>query len=913
MTGRRGVISTEVTEHKEAGIRPLEREGKFRSLCDLSPVGIFLTDTEGYCTYTNQRLQLLCGFASEEGSDERWAQIVHPADREEVFGDWSVYAGEGQEYSRELNFQLAPGAIRWIHVRTAPIFSKEGVVIGHSGMAEDITERKERELALHESESKYRTLMEQASDGIHTYDFKGNFIDANAKLCEMLGYTREDLLRLNVENLIPAEDLAAAPLRFGELRAGETIISERLVRRKDGTLLPVEISGKMLPSGALQAIVRDITKRKQSEEAIRFQAHLLDTVEQAVIATDLSGTIIYWNRFAEKLYGWPAAEIIGRNIIEVTPSQAEQEQASEVMSRLQAGQSWSGQFKVQRRDGTTFPAFITDTPIYNEEGTMVGIVGISSDITERKLVEDLLRGLSSKLERQLQTFDTVMSSVQDFVYIFDLSGRFTYINKPLLNLWQKTFRQAVGKNFYELDYPQDLADKLQRQIQEVILTSRPVKDETLYTNGSGTRAYEYIFVPLITADGAVEAVAGVTRDITEHKRAEEALRESEEWLRAIFEASRDGIIVEDDERIIYVNQSYTDLFGYDGPGELIGKHVSTLISPEDVERMLEFGKQRAQGKPVASIYEFKGKRKDGSLIDVEASVSTSIIAGQAYITTIIRDIAERMQAEKSLRQAHDELERRVTQRTIELANTNETLQAEIRERTRMAEARRQLLQQLVTAQEDERRRISRELHDQMGQHLAAIVLLVNSLKDFPQLETATNTRFEQLEEVAHQISREVDTLAWELRPTVLDDLGLHAALGNHLEKWSKRSGVPVDFHSTGLADRRLPPQMETAIYRLAQEALTNIIKHAQATNVGFILERRGNQVSVIIDDDGCGFDVEALLATPAGERRMGVLGMQERTTLVGGTLNIESTPGAGTTIFVHIPLTHAADEGNHHE
>lgn len=642
-------------------------------------------------------------------------------------------------------------------------------------------------------------------------------------------------------------------------------------------------------------------------------------------------------------------------------------------------------------------------------------------------------------------FDTVMSSVQDFVYIFDLSGRFAYVNQPLLNLWQKTFEQAIGKNFYDLDYPKDLADKLQHQIQEVITTSRPLKDETLYTSAFGTRAYEYIFVPLIVADGAVEAVAGVTRDITgrkhaeaererllrsqeakrsrlaylftqtpafvavlrgpehvfelvnphylqltgqrdvigkcvrealpeikeqgyfelldevfrtgephvgsemrimvqrepggrpeerfvdfvyqpmfaadesvsgifvhgvditERKRAEDAMRESEEWLRAIFEASRDGILVEDEERITYVNQSYTSLFGYEGPGELIGKHVSTVISPEDVERLLEFGRRRARGEVVASIYEFKGKRKDGSLIDVEASVSISTVAGQAYITTTVRDIAERKRAEESLRQAHDELERRVAERTVELAHTNETLQAEIRERTRMEEARRLLLQQLVTAQEDERRRISRELHDQMGQHLAAMVLLVNSLKDFPQLETATDSRFEQLEEVAQQISREVDTLAWELRPIALDDLGLHVALGNYVKKWSKRSGVPVDFHSTDLTDRRLPPQIETALYRLAQEALTNIIKHAQATYVGFILERRDNQVSVIIEDDGCGFDVEALLATPAGERRMGILGMQERTTLVGGTLNIESTLGAGTTIFVRIPLTCAAE------
>jgi PAS domain S-box-containing protein len=421
---------------------------------------------------------------------------------------------------------------------------------------------------------------------------------------------------------------------------------------------------------------------------------------------------------------------------------------------------------------------------------------------------------------------------------------------------------------------------------------------------------DFVYQPIFDGDGTVSGIFVHGVDITKRKRAEEALRESEEWLRSIFEASRDGILVEDAERIVYINKSYTQLFGYDSPEDLTGRHVSTVISPEDVERMLEFGSRRKRGEQPASVYEFKGKRKDGTLIDVEASVSTSVVAGRVYITTMVRDIAERKQAEESLRQAHDELEKRVSERTVELAKTNQTLQAEIRERTRMSEARKQLLQQIVTAQEDERRRISRELHDQMGQHLTAILLLVNSLKLSPQLETETNSRFEQLEEVAHQISREVDTLAWELRPTVLDDLGLQAALGNYVEKWSKRSGVSVDFHSIGLADRRLPPQIETAIYRIAQEALTNIIKHAQATNVGVILDRRDNQVSVIIEDNGCGFDVEAMLTAPTEERRMGVLGMQERTLLVGGTLNIESTPGVGTTIFVRIPLEQAMNGKN---
>jgi signal transduction histidine kinase len=227
---------------------------------------------------------------------------------------------------------------------------------------------------------------------------------------------------------------------------------------------------------------------------------------------------------------------------------------------------------------------------------------------------------------------------------------------------------------------------------------------------------------------------------------------------------------------------------------------------------------------------------------------------------------------------------------------------DITEHKESEEARRQLLRQLVTAQEDERRRISRELHDQMGQHIVAIVLLVSSLKDFSQTEPATAAKFAQLEDVAQQLSLQVDNLAWKLRPTELDDLGLHAALINYVGKWSKRYQAPVDFQSVSLGDQRLASEIETAIYRIAQEALNNIIKHARASYISLILELRGNYAFVIIEDNGCGFDVEEFSAARAGQRRMGLLGMKERAALVGGTFNIESTPGAGTTIFVRIPL-----------
>lgn len=995
-------------------------------MCDRSPVGIFQSDTEGRCIYANARFGLICGFPSEKCLGEEWGRFVHPEDRAEALAAWSLDAREGREYSGELRFQTPAGITRWVHIRTAPMFSKEGVMVGHSGAAEDITARKKTELSLRESESRYRALIEQASDGIHTYDFEGNFIDANAKLCEMLGYTREELLRLNVRDLIPVEDLKAAPLRLGNLRAGETVISERVVRCKDGTLLPVEISGRMLPDGALQAIIRDITKRKESEEAIRFQSQLLNTVEQAVIATDLSGKIISWNRFAEKLYGWPASEITGRSIFESVLPQAAQDQAVEIMSRLQGGQSWSGEFMVRRRDGTNFRAFITDTPIYNDEGALIGIVGVSTDITERRRAEE---ALCESEERYRAIIDQAMVGVAHA----DLNGTFTTVNQKYCDITGYPAAELLEMRIQDITHPDDL--QLNVELRErMIAEGIPFEIEKRYIRKDGSVVWVNLGASVIRSrEGKAQSSVAVVLDITERKRAAEALRESEERLRTMFAASRDGILVEDDERIVYVNKSYAQLFGYDAPEELIGQHVSNIISTEDVERMLKFGSRRGSGESVVSGYEFKGKRKDGTLVDVEASVSTSTVAGRAYITTMVRDITERKQAQEALRQAHDQLEKRVAERTAELARINETLQAEIDERARTEErlrdneqrlkiavqtgklglweldletgtlscsdickahfglppeaefsydtlfaavhpddharvggaveqalekhtdyeaeyrnlwpdgsahwiitrgrgsygadgqptrmigvtlditerkeseeARRRLLRQLVTAQEDERRRISRELHDQMGQHIVAIVLLVNSLKDFSRSEPATAAKFAQLEDVAQKLSLQVDTLAWKLRPTELDDVGLHAALRNYIGKWSKRYGLRADFHGVSLADERLASEIETAIYRIAQEALNNIIKHARATYVSLILERRGKHVFAIIEDDGCGFDVEGLSSAHAGQRRMGLLGMEERTALVGGTLHIESTPGAGTTIFVRIPL--ALDE-----
>lgn len=661
--------------------------------------------------------------------------------------------------------------------------------------------------------------------------------------------------------------------------------------------------------GEVRAVVThaDNTSRKlaeqrlaQSEEQLRA---IFDASRDGILVED-GAKIFYTNRAYARMIGYnDPDELRGRHVSSVVAPEDARRMMDYGLLRLAGGTPPTVyEFKGMCKDGS-----FVDLEASVSTHAVAGKTYITTsvrDISGRKRAEDSLKQLSNKIESQLHTFDTVVSSVQDFIYMFDLQGRFTYINKPLLDLFQKTFEQAVGKNFHELDYPPDVADKLQRQIQEVIASRRPLKDETPYTSALGTRGYEYIFVPLISAGGAVEAVAGVTRDITERKHAEEALKESESRYRLLMEQASDGIHTYDLEgNFIEVNSKLCEMLGYTCE-ELLRLNVRDLIPAEDItDAPIRFDELQ-DGKTL--LVERRLRRKDGTLLSVEIS---GRMIQDGVLQSIVRDISERKRAEGELREAYDELERRVEERTDELARTNEALKAEIAERRQAEESRRRLLGLLVNAQEEERWRISRELHDRMGQQLAALLMGLKTLDGESYGRQSALATLRQLQEITDQLSREAHTLAWGLRPPTLDELGLHTALYNHVEEWAERSRVPVDFHSAGFDDGvRLSPAHETAIYRIAQEALTNVLKHSGADRVSFILERRGDHVLVVVEDNGKGFDVEALTGSSVKERRLGLLGMRERAALLGGTLNVESAPDAGTSVFVRIPVGTGREE-----
>jgi len=238
------------------------------------------------------------------------------------------------------------------------------------------------------------------------------------------------------------------------------------------------------------------------------------------------------------------------------------------------------------------------------------------------------------------------------------------------------------------------------------------------------------------------------------------------------------------------------------------------------------------------------------------------------------------------------------QMTVSLSQNyreRESLMQELREKEEM---RLQLLEKVMTAQEEERKRISRELHDETSQALTSLMVGLKVLESEASL-CSVGDRLQDMRQIVSQTLEEVHHLARELRPSVLDDMGLVPALERYIREYEAKYGTEVDFNVTGFQEQRIPATIEVALYRIVQEALTNVAKYAEASAVSVLLDWREDWVSAIIEDDGQGFDPQQKVSQPG--RGLGLFGMQERAALLGGTFKIESQKGKGTTVFIKIP------------
>ncbi len=334
-----------------------------------------------------------------------------------------------------------------------------------------------------------------------------------------------------------------------------------------------------------------------------------------------------------------------------------------------------------------------------------------------------------------------------------------------------------------------------------------------------------------------------------------------------FELGPDSLIVTDGHGIILeANHAASQLFRC-AKDFLIGKPLGLLMRNGHKSRFYE-SLARYGSTGGSDEFEARVQRRD-SVRDVEVRVCFGLPGESNSITSLwlIRDVTERRRAEA---------------------------------------ARVDLLRRLGSSQDDERRRIARELHDHLGQELTTLTLGLNALDSELPAESPARQRLRLLQETVDRLSRQSHALALELHPTILSDLGLGAALEMLVRQWSERIGVSVDYHFAAKT-LKCTPDVEMTVFRIVQEALTNVAKHARASHASVIVEYSEGQLVAIVEDDGVGFCRESHEVIG----RLGLAGMSERVFLVGGTLHVESSPDAGTTIRARIPCSESREKLPH--
>lgn len=570
------------------------------------------------------------------------------------------------------------------------------------------------------------------------------------------------------------------------------------------------------------------------------------------------GRIVFLNPAAVRLFGAvTAAEVIGKPVFDIFHSD------SHALIRERIGRGLSGhtvppvEGKIARLDGRVTDVEVTAT-LLDEGGGAVQV--IVRDITGRKRTEEALRQSEERLT-------LAFAGAQEGVWDWNLETDAVVYSprwKQMLGYSEEEIEPDVSA-WERLLHPDDRARAA--EVNDAV-----ARGERTYEGEFRLRHKDGHYVHVLSRGlpvrrepgGPVVRIVGTHFDLTERKRTEAALRESQERLSLAFEGAQEGVWDWNLEtNAVVYSPRWKQMLGY--AEEEIEPHVSAwerLVHPDDRANADRANESVARGDRMYEA-EFRLRHKDGH-----------------YVHVLSRGFPVRREPGGPV---------------VRIVGTHFDLTE--RKRAEAERARTELLARLVFAQEDERRRIAREMHDQFGEQLTALGRSIIALRNTCGGDADLREQVEALAAIAQQIDRDVDHLVWQLRPTALDDLGLRAALANYVQDWSKRVGISVQLHTSGLSDTRLATDVETALYRIAQEALTNVARHSRATHAEIILERRPDHVLLIIEDNGVGFDPG--MPRAAGEG-FGLLGMQERASLVGASLEIESAADAGTTILVRI-------------
>ncbi|MCG6981524.1 MAG: PAS domain S-box protein [Deltaproteobacteria bacterium] len=634
------------------------------------------------------------------------------------------------------------------------------------------------------------------------------------------------------------------------------------------------------------------SKEKLIESEQNFRA-ISENANDGILIAAGEGLHVFANERAAEITGYPVSELLETTIKDL----AHPDDFDEIMKRYRnivEGMPFSRQYETRmiRKDGKALPVEVASARTA-WQGQPADIV-ILRDITERKQAEAALRESEARLRTAIESLPF------DFFFI-DQTGRYVMQNSTCRENWGN----LLGKRPEDLEVDEETL-ALWTNNNSRAFGGEVVEGEVSFKAGEEKRYYHNIISP-IHEGGKIQGILGVNIDISQRKkaenairasqeeleqqveqrtadllqanrklhreiqersRAEQALRQSEEHFRSIFEKSQDAICLIDDEGYFHmVNEAMCDLTGVSRQ-ELINKHYSAFMDKETYDLMEQYWQQRKRDEPAPSRYEFTLFRPDGDIRIVENVPTVVRFSDKSPLTlAILRDVTRRRQMEDALDSMRSKL---------------------------------------LNLQESERRTISRVLHDTIGQNISILdfnLTTIAEMVDETSLEKIKGL-IENMRSVIRETGDKLRDISSGLHPRIVQELGLMAGINNLIDRLRRATGLEVET-SVVLDESQIEESVASNLYRIVQEAFTNIVKHSKCSAVSFEMDLADSRLAMVIKDNGQGFDMEDVNRREIERRGMGIFIMTERVKAMGGKLHIVSKPNRGTQLQVEVPLTMA--------
>jgi PAS domain S-box-containing protein len=988
-------MAADITERKRAEEAVGESEQRFRLVADTAPVLIWMSGTDKLCTYFNKLWLDFTGRSLDQEFGNGWAEGVHPDDSQRCLDTYTQAFDRREEFRMEYRLRRHDGEYRWLLDIGVPRFDQDRAFMGYIGSCIDVTERKRGEEVLRESEQRLRLAAQAGRMYAFDWNSETDVIVRSEESSDILNWTddpkcdtgREFYARIHQDD------------RAGYTAAEASVTPEKpeyqasyRVLRPDGSAIWLEDSGRAYfdPQGRVLRVigmVADITERKRAEDALR------ESEERFHLAAQAGKMFTYeWDAVTDTLVRSPeAGEILGIEdaalIARSTGQHALGSVHADDRERLFAAVAALSpenphlhvSYRMIRPDGKVIWLDRTSRAHFDEHGKILRIVGMATDITERKKEEQELALANDRLR-------LAMESGRSVGWEWDLkSGRDSWFGdlKSMFGVPSETF---VGRteDFYRYVHAEDRA-LVAKAVAEARESRNPYAAEFRVVWPDGTVRWvssrgKFHYSP----EGEPERMLGMAVDITEQRRTEASLR----LFRELIDESSDAIEVVDPAtlRFLDVNERACRDLGYTRE-EMLSLRVYDVDPFLDESKMPKHREELDRG---SLRFDAIHRRKDGSTYPVEVNLKR-VQLDRVYCVNVVRDITERKRSDEALRQkdadlteaqriaevgswqwetdtdtviwshelyriagrdsslpaasfaeqsslytpesykrlreaveeamrsaapyqldlemirpdgsirwikARGEAQRDTTGRVIRLRGTAQ----DITERKRVEEVLSGMNRKLIEAQEHERARIARELHDDLGQRLALLANEMEQLQQYPDLQDEVSSSIRGLQNHVFQIAADVQSLSHALHSSKLEYLGIAAAMRGFCHEFSRQQKAEIDFKSHDVPSP-LPPEISLCLFRVLQEGLHNSIKHSGVRHVEVGLWGTLDEIHLAVSDSGAGFDSEAL----SQNRGLGLVSMEERLKLVKGTFSIESQPKRGTRIHASVPLGSRSD------